>query len=232
MSAPVLIQGAMAVETDWLVSQLEGREEIVLGGYRFWSGVYCGRELVVSRTEIGELNAACATTLGILHFKPEAVITQGIAGSHSEELHICDVVLGETCININDWATTVRGRGEGSDLSQWYHGEGQLVLDGDATLLRRFAAAPYRDGKLLCGRLGSGDLFSREYDRILWLREQCGHLCEDMESIAAYQACCQLGVPCLGVRMISNNELTGEVYTPSVGERLQKLVLGAICDKK
>ena len=38
MKGPILIQGAMDVETDWLVSRLEAREETVTGGFRFWRG--------------------------------------------------------------------------------------------------------------------------------------------------------------------------------------------------
>lgn len=82
---PILIQGAMAEETDWLVAQLERPEEITLGGYAFLRGNCNGCALVVGRTEIGEVNASCATTLGILHFAPAAVIDQGLAGAHTEE---------------------------------------------------------------------------------------------------------------------------------------------------
>lgn len=226
MSGPILIQGAMEVETDWLAAQLEHCEAIAIGGYRFWKGSCRGRELVVSRTEIGELNAACVTTLGILRFVPSAVINQGIAGSHREEIHIGDIVVGESCVHINDWETQSRGRGEGTDPLSWSQGMvDPLLLPGDKALLECFLCASYSGGKLIKGRLGSGDLFSREYDRILWLSEKCGHLCEDMESIAVYKVCQRLNVPCLGVRIISNNELTGEPYTPVVGEQLQKLIL-------
>ena len=50
------------------------------------------------------------------------------------------------------------------------------------------------------GTLGSGDLFSREADRIAWLRARFGELCEDMESAAVYQACAAHGVPVVGLR--------------------------------
>lgn len=226
MSGPILIQGAMEAETDWLTSQIEYCKDMTVGGYRFWKGSYQGRELVVSRTEIGELNAACVTTLGILHFAPSAVINQGIAGSHSEEVHIGDIIVGESCIHINDWETQLKGRGEGTDPLSWSRGMvDPLLLYSDAALLERFLSSCYGGGKLIKGRLGSGDLFSREYDRILWLRKKCGHICEDMESIAVYKVCQRLSVPCLGVRIISNNELTGELYTPAVGKELQRFIL-------
>ena len=62
----------------------------------------------------------------------------------------------------------------------------------------------------------------------LRLREQAGEDCEDMESLAAYRICQRFGVPCLGLRVISNNELTGEVYRRTVGEDLQDFILAVL----
>lgn len=229
MSSPILIQGAMAEETDYLVSQLEAVRKETIGGYRFWRGSRRGRELIVSRTEMGELNAACVTTLGILTFQPGVVINQGIAGAHSRELHIGDIVVGEHCVYLDGWEAPLRAEGEGSDPLTWSQMEEcRLLLEGDRAWLERVLDTPYAGGRLVKGCLGSGDFFSREYDRIVWMARRYGHLCEDMESSAVYKTCHRLGVPCLGVRMISNNELTGEPYTPTVGERLQEFLLEAL----
>ena len=78
------------------------------------------------------------------------------------------------------------------------------------------------------GTLGSGDLFSREVDRIRWMQERKGELCEEMESVGVYECCRRFGVPCIGVRVISNNELTGEPFTDSVAGDLQRWLLGQI----
>lgn len=233
MSGPLLIQGAMDVETDLLVSALEGAEELRLGGYRFWRGTVGALELVVSRTEVGLVNAACATVLGIREFSPRAVINQGIAGGHSEDLHVGDMVVGESCTHINDLITPVRGRGEGSDPFSWsFHDhseEGEpMALSADSEWVSHLCAAPYSGGARVVGRLGSGDLFSREQDRILWLQARGGHLCEDMESFAVYRACARLSVPCVGVRILSNNELTGEAYDRAMGRQLQTFLLSTL----
>lgn len=219
----------MDVETDWLCTQLEHPLESVRGGYRFWLGEAAGLYVVVGRTEIGTIHAAGATATGIQTFWPSVVIGQGVAGSHTEDLHVGDVVVGESCIHINDLMTPRRGRGEGSDPFTWAlhdhtDGEMPLICDADPDWVKRFAMAPYPDGQKVTGRLGSGDLFSREYDRICWLRERGGHLCEDMESIAVYQTCRRAGIPCVGLRIISNNELTGEPYQREMGLRLQRFV--------
>lgn len=229
MSGPVLLQGAMDAETDWLAAQLECAEETCLAGYRFWRGMVRGRALVVCRTEVGLVNAACATALGIREFAPSVVINQGIAGGHTEDLHVGDIVVGASSVNINSYETMPLKRGEGSAPFSWSAGEMPDPIEADPVWTARFAAAPYGDGKKAVGRLGCGDVFSREHDRILWLRERWDHLCEDMESVAVYQTCARFGVPCAGVRILSNNELTAETYDRTMGLRLQRFILAAVC---
>ena len=75
------------------------------------------------------------------------------------------------------------------------------------------------------GTLGSGDVFNREYDRIMWLQNQFHHLSEDMESIGTYCVCNQFGIPCIGIRIISNNELTNEKLDKEQTIRLQELFI-------
>lgn len=111
MSGPVLIQGAMEVETDWLVSRLERPEAFSWGGFQFWRGDFQGLDLTVSRTGIGTIYAAGATAVGIEKFHPRVVINQGIAGSHCESLHVGDIVVGESCIHIHNLKTPPRGGG-------------------------------------------------------------------------------------------------------------------------
>ena len=161
------------------------------------------------------------------------MINQGVAGSHREDLHVGDLVVGRSCIHIHDLKTQMRNRGEGSAPFDWefhLHDDGQRIFpvyEADPAWAALFEKAPWQ-GTRVSGRLGSGDVFNREIDRILWLRQRAGECCEDMESAAAYEVCARFGVPCVGVRIISNNELTGESYQRTVGERLQRFVLTAL----
>ena len=75
-------------------------------------------------------------------------------------------------------------------------------------MVEKALSIPY-EGKVLCGRLGTGDVFSKEADRIDLLHSQLGEISEDMESVAVYNVCEKLNIPFIGIRVISNNELTG-----------------------
>ena len=100
MTGPILIQGAMDVETDRMAERLEDRREETMAGFRFWQGRYAGLDLVVSRTEVGTVSAAAATVLGIQRFAPSLDINQGTAGAHRPVLHVGDIVVGRTCVAI------------------------------------------------------------------------------------------------------------------------------------
>lgn len=178
MKGPILIQGAMDVETDWLVSRLEAREETVTGGFRFWRGRCGALDLVVSRTEIGTIRCAAATALGVTAFRPRAVINQGVAGSHREDLHVGDLVVGRSCIHIHDLKTQMRNRGRArrpstGNFTSTTTGSGYSRCMKRTRLGRRCLKSPWQ-GTRVSGRLGSGDVFNREIDRILWLRQRAG----------------------------------------------------------
>jgi len=86
----------------------------------------------------------------------------------------------------------------------------------------------FSSGKIVKGTLGSGDVFNREYDRIMWLQETFQNLSEDMESIGCYTVCEKFLIPCIGIRVISNNELLGESIDKRVALELQKNVAAVL----
>jgi adenosylhomocysteine nucleosidase len=226
--APIIIQGAMDVEIDGYLSQIGRPEAAAVGGFSFYRGLFCGKDLIVCKTGIGIINAAAATAVGILTFYPGAVINQGTAGAHVPQLHIGDIVVGKECVNINDLTMPVRGAGEGSDPLKWEFSKRSVRRSADPALLELFLRAEYPGHRKVSGILGSGDLFSREADRIAWIHQSRNNLCEDMESISAYEVCQRFSVPCIGLRVISNNELTGEKYEAGSADLLQRFVTDAL----
>lgn len=75
------------------------------------------------------------------------------------------------------------------------------------------------------GIIGSGDVWDNEIDRIKWFNERYDVLCEDMETISTYTVCKKLDVPVIGIRIISDNEITKEKYDKNIAIELQKYVL-------
>ena len=234
---PILLQGAMEVETDRLISLLDSPREDQAGPWRFVRGMLEGVPVVVSPTGIGMANAAAATALAVDRYRPAALLNQGTAGGHHPKLHRGDILVGARLLNMGAFSTPSRGAGEGTDPACWQlfpiesfrPGEGwkeRAFLDSDPWLLQaaRQAARGWQGGRVEEGTIASADQWNREADRILWLWENWGSWAEDMETYAAAQVAAAWGVPFLGVRILSNHELHQEDYNRTSGELCQEFV--------
>jgi adenosylhomocysteine nucleosidase len=87
------IIGAMDQEVALLRAQMSNVEELTLAGCEFYSGLLAGQQVVLTRSGIGKVAAAVATTLLLDRFAPDCVINTGSAGGFDPELHIGDVVI-------------------------------------------------------------------------------------------------------------------------------------------
>lgn len=59
----IVVQGALDSELQPLLAALEGKEQIQIAAWTFWRGRVGAKRVVVSRTEVGPINAVAATTL-------------------------------------------------------------------------------------------------------------------------------------------------------------------------
>lgn len=204
----ILIQGAVRREIDRLIQNLPEGTWSEHKGCPFYETLAEGARVIISITGVGTIRASIATAVAIQQYHPQFILNQGTAGAHVPWLAPGDIVIGEESVYMNAMVMPQRGPGAGSDALLWEPGMRDNRFRADARLVRALQGVPY-GGKLAVGALGSGDLFSREVDRIAWLRARFGELCEDMESAAVYKTCAAFGVPVVGMRSISNNELVG-----------------------
>ncbi|MFI8037956.1 5'-methylthioadenosine/S-adenosylhomocysteine nucleosidase, partial [Acinetobacter baumannii] len=102
---PIIIQGALPVESERMASKLENKTVEKIGGWTFWKGTYNGYPMIISKTRMGMSNSAAATALAIERYKPIAIINQGTAGGHDPDLHVYDIVLGKYATNIGAFRT-------------------------------------------------------------------------------------------------------------------------------
>ncbi len=226
----ILIQGALESELCYYLGQecFAGVEPVEKNGFSFYRAPVAGgeTEVILQLTKMGLINSAAATATAVYEYHPDVIINQGTAGAHVEDLKTGDIVIGEKAVNIHSLEMGKRGYGEGMAPEDWI-GMSTEYLDADAGLVSYFAGAigdRTRTGKVVKGILGSGDLFSKEKDRIRWLHDKFGNLSEDMESFAVYQVCLAFGVPCVAIRVISNNELLDEDYDGGSAMELQRVI--------
>ena len=226
-AAPIVIEGAMDCEISAVMDALCDRHDRDICGYPVAVGSIDGRCVVAARTKIGMINAAILTKTLIDTFRPSCVISQGTAGSHRRSLHSGDIVLGENIRTINCAHMDSADCRQIELLSsgEW---EEMLTFKSDSTLLEIAAATPYAHGKLVKGTIASGDFWSHGEEEIGRISRRYGSDCEEMETFSAAQTCARMGVPFLGLRVLSNNELTGEDFDANAALFCQNYTLDVV----
>ena len=221
---PILIQGAMAVETAELIGALTDAKEEPFGPWRCVRGNLFGRPVVVQETQWGMANAAALAALAIARYQPAAILSQGTAGAHDASLHVYDIVLGEKTVNESAWQSHYRPKGAGApfeDLKKlgvfaWDAGKKAFTQEvyhaADAGLLAaaKQAAPHYTRGNVVTGTIGTCDSWNCAIDRVTFLRDFYGSLCEEMEGDAVAQIAKSFGIPFLAIRIISNSILKNQ----------------------
>lgn len=222
----ILLQGAMDIETDYLIGQVKNMPDyqcLEKNNMVFHTASEADKVYIVSVTGMGTVKAAMATTYALEAFHPTLVVNQGTAGAQLRTLSTGDVVLAKESVNINALSMPKKKLGEGSNPFSWegFHTE---YYKADDALLKLYSDGEYTSGRMVKGSVATGDIFSREDDRIVWLEEKFGTACEDMETAAVYEVCEAFRTPCVGLRIISNNELLDEEFNEETAELLQRYV--------
>ena len=240
MSKPILIEGAMKVETAHIIAQLNDVSETVMGQWHYFAGTYRGLNIVVAQTHWGVANAAAVTALAMERFAPLAVISQGTAGGHDPSLKTRDLIIGTKTVNQSAWKSKYTPQGGGANYrdinklgvfaydktqkkftQEVYHACDEKIVAAALSIKNS-----YTQGNVVSGILGTADSWNTQIDRILFLHEFYGSLAEEMEGDAVAQICQTYDTPFADIRVLSNTVFEGDRdWDTSVGEACQQCVL-------
>lgn len=229
---PILISVAMENELDFLVNRLVNKKEKKILDYRVFEGEIDLYPIVIVETLVGLVNAAIALTKIIDIYKPILIINQGTAGSHEYNIHKFDLVIGKEVVSINSIKTNVMQLGRGVNPLDWnigeYVGTKNEVIVYQATeeliTIVESMENKYQYGKVHYGRIGSGDVWNREIDRIKWINKKLKTSCEEMEALSVYKIANMNNIPVLAIKVISNNEILQEKYDTLTANACQEFV--------
>lgn len=238
-SVDIVVQGALDSELQPLLAALEGKIEIQIAAWTFWRGKIGSKTVVVSRTEVGTINAVAATTLAITTFKPRLIINQGTAGANDPELKVFDIVVGEASVDYGAFRSAHADAGAGIDQSRWTPIQHRLRMDGkervafknfpgDENAMKTALDTPYKRGRLIKGIIGSSFEFNKEIDRLVWVRKTFGASSEDMESAFAAGTAVGFKTPFLAIRIISDSEFHSPKLEEIAGEYCAAFVVEVI----
>ena len=189
---------AMEEEIKSLVAQLEDKKQDTIGGIDFYSGTINGKEVVLTRSGIGKVQAGVTTGLLIANYKVDAVINSGSAGGIGEGLHVGDVVLST-------------GAYHDADATAFGYKPGQLpqqpqIYTADKDLLEAISKAT-KESNLVAkeGLIVTGDQFVSSSEKIAAIKEIYPEaLSCEMEGAAIAQVAYQFSVPFLIIRAMSD----------------------------
>ena len=227
----ILVVVAMEVEAKVLLEKVNNIKEKNKYGYTFYEGTIQNKKIIILLSGVGVINASSALTTALLEYNPSIIINYGIAGAMSKNIHTKDIMIGTTVSNINSYRTSILSEGEGTNPNNWelltfLSGQPDRYIEysSDKELLEVTKEIEYNNGNIIYGKIGSGDAWNREVDRILYLNKEYEIICEDMESIAIYQLANNFNIKVISIKIISDNSLIGEEYNRDVGIYLQEFI--------
>ena len=239
----ILFVIAMKIEFNHLLSKFKDISETKLGQYTFYTTNYKGKIIYILYSGVGIINTAISLTKFLNKIKPDIIINAGTSGGHDKSLNVGDIILAKEVININSIKTKFKETNEGSDSLIWeiktfleneskkdFEGDYKIYY-GDKELISKIKEIGNNFGiKILEGRIASGDIWNKEKDRINFLNKKYLTSCEEMEIYSVYTICEQENIPCIGIKIISNNEINNQKYDESVVEKLDEFLYRIILD--
>lgn len=192
--------GAMEEEVTYLRDQLKDREDRVIGGYEFCQGELAGQQVVLSKSGIGKVNAAVATTLMLQVFQPDCVINTGSAGGFGADLNIGDVVISSE-VRQHDFDLTIFGyeHGQVPQMPAAFTPDELLVSIAEQSIEK------IDQGRVVMGLIATGDCFMNDPVKVEHTRELFPTmLAVEMEAGAIAQVCYRFEVPFIIFRALSD----------------------------
>lgn len=192
--------GAMAVEVEALLAQLEDRQDTKIGMDVFSAGKLFGQEAVLAVCGPGKVNAALCAQSMITAYHPEWVLNLGVAGAGDETVSIGDMVIA-TCAVQHDMDTSPIG-----DPVGFVSKIGLVEIPCDASLHQRLvtAASSVEGMGVHEGVIATGDQFICDGETRSRIHRLFGAKAVEMEGAAVAHACYTMNTPCGVLRSISD----------------------------
>ena len=225
------IIGAMDEEVSILKSAMNNVTTTKVAGCEFYQGDLNGKHVILTKSGIGKVAAAVATTLLLEKFSPDTIINTGSAGGFDTALNVGDIVIS-TEVRFHDVDLTAFGYeiGQMAQLPAAFAATPSLIDVAEA------AAKTLPGLNIVKGLICTGDIFMADPAKTEIARANFPAMaaCE-MEAAAIAQVCFQFSVPFVIIRSLSDiagkkSELSFEEFLPVAAKNASTLV-EAIVDR-
>lgn len=190
---------AMQSEAKNLKTEIENPVVKKISNVEFILGKIYGKDVCVAISGIGKVLAAITTEAMILNFKPDFIISTGVAGGLDKNLKIGDVAVASNLVQ-HDMDTTSIG-----DAKGFISGVNKIYFETDKEITNIIIKAlDNKNVHYLDGTIASGDTFINGNKGDIIKREFNAISCE-MESASVSLVCFQNNVKFGCFRVISDN---------------------------
>jgi adenosylhomocysteine nucleosidase len=219
------IIGAMDEEVSILKAKLENIQTTIIAGCEFYQGELNGKQVILTKSGIGKVAAAVATTLLLERFQPDTIINTGSAGGYDNNLNVGDIVIS-TEVRFHDVDLTAFGY----EIGQMAQLPPAFTADEKLIEVAQDAAQTIQGLNIIQGLICTGDIFMADPQKAEIARNNFPTMaaCE-MEAAAIAQVCHQFEVPFVIIRSLSDiagkkSELSFEQYLPIAAKNASILV--------
>lgn len=210
------IIGAMDEEISQIVDLMTEVSVVEMADMTFKKGRIGGKDVVAVRSGIGKVNAAICTQILATHFKVNAVINTGVAGSLRNEINIGDIVISTDALQ-HDMDATGFGYAKGviprMKVSTFVADEKLCEAACKACEMAGLDIGIFK------GRVVSGDQFITDRTTKKNLIDTFDGYCTEMEGAAIAQAAYLNNIPFIIIRAISDKADDSANMDYSVFER-------------
>ena len=204
------IIGAMDIEVQTLVQQLQDLSVTQKAGSEYYEGTLQGLPVVVVRCGIGKVNAAIGAQILCDCFGVTHIVNTGIAGSLCAEQNIGDMV-----VSSDVWHHDFDCVAFGYPMCRIPGMPQSFAADENMIALAR-QAAEQTGSAVRIGRIASGDQFVADQKLKDQIIERTQALCTEMEGAAIAQTAYRNGIPFVILRCISDKaDNSAEMDYPS-----------------
>ena len=227
----ILIPIAMKSEAEPFIKKLNNVETKNLFNYEIYIGKYDNLNIIVGISGIGTINMSGLMHVILTNYKINFVLNFGTVGGYGNSIHKGDIIVITECVNTNSFLTKKEEKGKGIKVENIEYvtfvenGEHKFgFYKIDENIMAKLILIFHNDKNIKYGRIGSGDMWNKEYDKIMYKNEKYEILCEDMECAAVFQVADKFKIPFASIKGISNNEILNEEYDYSVMNNLIKAI--------
>jgi len=233
--------GAMSEEIVLLKKEINNLEIKKHGSREFYSGTIGNNEVVLCLSGWGKVAAASTATSLINLFGVDRLVFIGLAGAIHPKLTIGDIVIADKLVQHDVDLSMLRGLGEVQSpfyTKFEFKTEQEFnftALDAVKNFLASINPEEHPDlyekykPNVFIGTIATGDQFIASHEGKKKISDRYPEiLCTEMEGAAIAQVAADYGIPCAGVRIVSDmaDEDAPEHFSKFLFENISKISAG------